>query len=108
MAKKLPNRSRSRSPNSNPRRRSTLASRLAHRPASHRRTSRRRLFGPKNMNQLLSSISYNTRGTIVYSRVDPRGQPGGGAASGSVLTLHGNGAASGSVLTFHGNDAASG
>jgi hypothetical protein len=45
------------------------------------------------MNQLLSSISYNTRGTIVYSRVDPRGQPGGGAASGSVLTLHGNGAA---------------
>jgi hypothetical protein len=60
------------------------------------------------MNQLLSSISYNTQGTIVYSRVDPRGQPGGGAASGSVLTLHGNGAASGSVLTLHGNDAASG
>jgi len=58
------------------------------------------------MNQLLSSISYNTRGTIVYSRVDPRGQPGGGAASGSVLTLHGNGAVSGPVPTLHGNGAA--
>ena len=51
------------------------------------------------MNQLLSSISYNTRGTIVSSRVDPRGQPGGGAASGPVPTLHGNGAA-GPALTL--------
>src|SRR2546421_12805309 len=89
MAKKLPHRARNHSPNSVPRGRSKLASRLAHRPVTHRRTSRRRLFGPKNMNHLITSISprstnnirnhYNTPGTNVYSRVDPCGQPIDGA-----------------------------
>ncbi len=62
--------SRSRSPNSNPRKQSKLASRL---PNS------------KNMNYLISTMNphstnntrnyYNTSCTNVYSRVDPCGQP---------------------------------